>query len=155
MKEITPERDCMNKKLISGTLLWCPAAKRSRLLRDGTPEERDLFVKTQKKKATFILLGIGVWVIASELFSTPTPPAPAPTVTIIPAGQIVGVELHDTTFSSSTSVTTSTGIYQVRGGVSASKGEQAHIKKTESSVRGMQTYLCLDSKIKPGCYEIM
>ncbi|HHX4473440.1 TPA: hypothetical protein ACVBCY_004436 [Aeromonas hydrophila] len=155
MKEITPERDCMNKKLISGTLLWCPAAKRSRLLRDGTPEERDLFVKTQKKKATFILFAIGVWVIASELFSTPTPPAPAPTVTIIPAGQIVGVELHDTTFSSSTSVTTSTGIYQVRGGVSASKGEQAHIKKTESSVRGMQTYLCLDSKIKPGCYEIM
>lgn len=155
MKEITPERDFMNKKLISGTILWCPAAKRSRLLRDGTPEERELFVKTQKKKAAFILFVIGVWIIASELFSTSASPVPPPTVTIIPAGQVVGVALHDTTFSTSTSVTTTTGTYQVKGGVSVAKDDLATVKKIKEPGRGKKTSLCIESKIKSGCYAIM
>ncbi|QJT37104.1 hypothetical protein E4188_22610 (plasmid) [Aeromonas media] len=155
MKEITPERDCMNIKLITGMLLWASAAKRTRLLRYGTPEERDIFVKKEKLKVKFVVLGIGLWIIASELFPSSATPVPPPSVTIIQAGQIVGVELHDTTFSTSTSVTTTTGIYQVKGGVSAAKGDLATIKKTKERGHGMQTSLCIESKIKSGCYAIM
>lgn len=153
MQTIPPERDNRNKKLISEAFLWCAEGRRSQLLTTGTPEERARFVKVQTKKILFVLFGIGAWMVATELFRTPVPPAPAPT--FIPAGHVVDVQLHDTTFSSSTTVTTSVGTYQVRGGVSAAKGDAANLKRTKSASGTMQSFLCLESKIKSGCYELL
>ncbi|WP_273767039.1 hypothetical protein [Aeromonas hydrophila] len=153
MQTITPERDNRNKKLISSAFLWCAEWRRSQLLTTGTPEERDRFVKAQTKKTLLVLFGIGAWMVATELYRTPAPPAPTPT--FIPAGHVVDVQLHDTTFSSSTTVTTSVGTYQVRGGVSAAKGDTANLKRTKSASGMMQSFLCLESKIKSGCYALL
>lgn len=153
MQTITPESDNRNKKLISSAFLWGSEGRRSQLLTTGTPEERARFVKAQTKKTLLVLFGIGAWMVATELSRTPAPPAPAPT--FIPAGHVVDVQLHDTTFSSSTTVTTSVGTYQVRGGASAAKGDTANLKRTKSASGMMQSFLCLESKIKSGCYELL
>lgn len=153
MQTITPERDRKNQLLIAKVFTWHSAEHRAELLSHGSPEDRASFVKAQHKKMLIVLAGVVIVFGAIYLKPRkPAPPLPAPILTS--AGQVVGLELHETTFSTSTTVVTTTGTYQVRGGVSASKGDPAQLKQ-EKVPTGILSALCLDSKIKAGCYDLL
>lgn len=153
MQTITPERDRKNQLLIARMFPLHSAIHREWLLSSATPEERAYFVKTERKKILIIFAGGAIVFGALSLIPRKAaPPLPAPMV--VSAGQVVGLELHETTFSTSTSVVTTTGTYQVRGGVSASKGDPTQLKQERLHI-GIRSALCVDSKIKAHCYDLL
>lgn len=76
------------------------------------------------------------------------------TPVVVEAGQIKQIKLLDTMFSSISTVETSVGIYQVRGAVSAEVGDTAKLNQ-EISGSFKKASLCIDSKIKFKCYDIL
>lgn len=73
-----------------------------------------------------------------------------PQTTIRPAGVVNDLQLHETTFSTVTTVETSEGWYQTEAAVSASKGDAVTIK-----ARGSALQICIDSKDRPSCYPVL
>lgn len=66
------------------------------------------------------------------------------------AGKIQAIVLHEASFSSTTSITTTEGVFQVAGAVSASIGDEAKVKRwMTGSVQHAE--LCIESKFKPSC----
>ena len=72
-----------------------------------------------------------------------------PETKIRPAGNLISLQLHETTFSWLTSVETSEGWYQVQGAVSASKGDAVKIKSS-----GDSQDVCIESRNETSCYSI-
>lgn len=86
------------------------------------------------------------------------PPGPD-VVTEQDAGKIQDVHLQSAALGSETTVRTSVGIYQVRGGVSVAIGDEAKLRRTTNEMDGKpfrnKLELCVDSKIKTSCYELL
>lgn len=112
---------------------------------DGPPVAKYFF--------SFVVLSVlGVFVY---VMTSPKPVAPAPLITA--AGSVTHVDLHETSFSTSTSVVTTSGTYQVKGGVSATKGDEASLKVehlVEHNNRERRS-LCIKSSLKSACYELL
>lgn len=68
------------------------------------------------------------------------------------AGTVVSVQLHDTAFSTSTTVTTSIGTFQVSGAVTASPGD---VTKMRTEKHSDDQSLCVQSEFKSGCYRLL
>ena len=66
--------------------------------------------------AIFLCLGVIFTWVALQPQKT-LPPKPAPVVQITDAGSVKEIQLHETSLSTATTVTTTAGVYQVRGGV--------------------------------------
>lgn len=157
--EVTPERDEHNKRMIAMSLFNYMGAPRSAkqlwLLNEATPEERDAHVRKQNKRLLAVIcLVAGYFVLTSLLPRETVPPHAAPEVSL--AGQVQNIQLHESTFSRTSTVVTSTGTFQVWGGVSASVGDEAFLKKVLGSSRVKpKIELCIDSKIKSRCYDVL
>lgn len=154
---ITPQRDNLNKKLIMNDLksalgLGLTGEQQWLISDAATPSERAAYVKKQHKLLLLtIIIAAFIVAILSLIPHAPEPVYPAPKISM--AGMIQSIQLHETAFSTSTTVVTSTGIYQVRGGVSAKGGDVATLKK-ESHPREKSS-LCIESNIKTSCYELL
>ena len=154
---ITEEHDARNRRLIAGSLRAMMGleltAEPRRLLRDGTPEERAAYVHKQNKYLFFLgVVAVAGYFILTALFPRkPVPPPPAPVFSA--AGQIQSLQLHDAAFSTSTTVITDTGTFQVFGGVSASNGDAVSLKREFQPLE--QLSLCVASKIKSKCYRLL
>lgn len=153
---ITPERDRRNKQMIAMSFFNYMGAPRSAkqlwLLNDATPEERDTHVRKQNKRLLVIVaLVAGYLAISSVLPRDAVPPPPSPEIT--GAGVIQSLQLHETALSTSTTVITETGTYQVRGGVSAAKGDSVSLKREVHPYSKVS--LCIESKIKTQCYQLL
>lgn len=153
---ITAERDARNKKRIAHSFRTAMGLglteEQYRLINDGTPEERAAYLKKQGKYISIgVVVVIGYFIIAQIIPRDPVPPPPAPEVSA--AGQIQSLQLHETAFSTSTTVVTNTGIYQLHGGVSASAGDSVSLKRETYPLK--LTSLCVESKIKTQCYGLL
>lgn len=68
------------------------------------------------------------------------------------AGTVVSVQLHETTFSTSTTVNTTGGTFQVSGAVTASPGD---VTKMRSEKLSGEQSLCVESSYKGKCYRLL
>ena len=161
MNPISPERDYRNKQLIARLFShpwqvndW-EGSMHQRLVDHGSPEERSDFVKRQMKK--YALFAAGFAVIFGILYLFPSQPVQQ-TITppvITSAGTLTSLQLHETALSTSTTVVTSTGTYQVRGAVSGAPGDSATLKKEKSGAAPETTSLCLEAAAKSACYHLL
>ncbi len=162
---ISDAEDERNKRLIAhGSLassVWFVFSKTSRslspeqirLIHMATPKERQAYVRRQAKMSWAIMLCICIaltWVALQ-----PRQLKPLPAVEITDAGTIKSIQLHETSLSTATTVTTTAGVYQVRGGVSGASDDKATIEAKEVGALGVQKSLCIQSSIKTACYPLM
>lgn len=155
---ITPEQDLVHKKIImnsfSSTILRRLTDEERDLLEHGTPEARAMYVKKQRRwMYIFCTFVVSLFTISQVMPHKLSTPLPSPAQTVISVGTVQGLQLHETAFSTSTSVVTTTGTYQVRGGVSAANGEVVSLRMTQSTLQGSE--LCIQSKIKAKCYALL
>lgn len=127
-------------------LLW--------LLEQGTPEQRAAHVKQYGRRILFWAFAFAVAVSAIGLSRNEQVKPPPPIELVTPAGAIQSIQLHETSFSTSTTVVTTEGTYQVHGAVSAASGSPVTLKK-ETSQYGEQTSVCVTSDIKTACYRLL
>ncbi|MGE6114329.1 hypothetical protein ACLHZ0_21450 [Aeromonas salmonicida] len=73
----------------------------------------------------------------------------------ISAGQILDIKLHDSMLSVNSTVTTTVGIYQVIGAVSANIGDASQLKTETLLNNEKKSFLCIISEVKTGCYRIL
>lgn len=131
------------------------SAEQVRLIEMETPHERQAYVSRQAKTSWAIILCFGLAVVWSAMQPrTPAQPKPLPAVEITDAGLVKDIQLHETSLSTATTVTTTAGVYQVRGGVSATSGDVASLEAKEDGTLGVQKSLCIKSNIKSACYPL-
>ncbi|MEX6780188.1 hypothetical protein [Pseudomonas aeruginosa] len=149
--------DEKNKRLIA-SLLRSPFIRGlhpdpESLLMDGSPGERSEFVRLARRR-TFLMLG-GVALIVGVFASLPTKPvAPPPAPTFESAGSVIRIQLHESAFSSSSSVETTEGVFQVQGAVTGSSGDVATMKTLDQH-GVVKSELCIESKFKSACYTLL
>jgi hypothetical protein len=124
-----------------------------RLIESATPQEREAYVKRQAVISFTILLCVAV-AIGWAVTRLGNPQKFVPTVSFEDAGSLKELQLHETTFSTATTVTTTAGVFQARGGVSGATGDQVRIKSTTHAVGGYSKSLCVDSSLKADCYPL-
>lgn len=133
-----------------------PGYEVQRLL-NATYAEKDAFFRAEGRRVKIILLAVAIlwagFTLYREFVPAPIRPEP-PKPTFEAAGVIQDIQLQSTTFSTDTTVKTTTGIFQVHGGVSATTGDTAQIKR-EGEGSFLKSALCIESKIKPQCYPIL
>lgn len=123
------------------------------LLTSGTLEDRAKYVKALRMRAVkFVVLcvifGMVYWLTPSK------PPQVIPPPVVTQAGVVHSILLRETAFSTSTSVETSEGTFQVRGAVTATPGDHVEMMvEIDHGVKG--TSLCIASKFKTACYSLM
>jgi len=133
-----------------------PEYEVTRLL-NATFEEKEAFYRAEGRRMKIILLSIAILWAGFTLYGhfVPAPVRPEPPKpTFESAGVIQDIQLQSTTFSTDTTVKTTTGIFQVHGGVSATTGDTAQIKR-EGEGSFLKSALCIESKIKSQCYPIL
>ena len=120
------------------------------LLDVGSADERAEYARHIKRRLVY---GIGIiaFVSVSMALRTPAEPVNA-TATYTDAGSVLGVELHETSFSRTSSVTTSTGTFQVSGAVTAAIGDGARFKQAADSIGKS---LCIGNAYKAHCYRLL
>lgn len=123
------------------------------LANHGTAEEREAFVRRQHKWMLVGLVVVLLIVLVPPLFRSDKP-APVFNPLLVDQGVIQTIELHETALSTSTTVRTSIGVFQVAGAVSASVGDMATLQtETDPAVSGRKS-LCIKSSIKNDCYRL-
>lgn len=126
-------------------------------LLNSSYEEKETFYRAEGRRMKIILLSIAILWAGFSLYGhfVPAPVRPEPPKpTFEAAGVIQDIQLQSTTFSTDTTVKTTTGIFQVHGGVSATTGDTAQLKR-EAEGSFLKSALCIESKIKSWCYPIL
>lgn len=123
------------------------------LIMHGSPGERAAFVRLSRRRC-FLMLG-GVALIVAVIGSLPSKPvAPPPAPTFESAGSVVRIQLHESAFSSSSSVETTEGVFQVQGAVTGASGDVATMKTVDQH-GVVKRELCIESKFKSACYTLL
>lgn len=147
--------DEKNRRILSiAPWFLVTAYQRKWLLMDATAAERQEAVTTSNRRMMVIVAIASAGFALSYLIPREPRPAQAgPAVS--EAGTVTSVQLHETTFSRSTTVQTSSGTFQVRGAVSASVGDKAQLKTEELPGMEPRRTLCVESAIKTACYDVL
>jgi hypothetical protein len=124
------------------------------LVERGTPEERSNYVAAVGRRLFYAVLAITVFFIAVGLQPDKSSP-PAVEVWTKPVGNIVSIQLHETALSTSTTVVTAEGTFQVRGAVSAAPGDAVVMQRDEAPAALKQSKICVTSDIKSSCYSLL
>lgn len=138
----------------------CMAAKRSTSART-TPHRSSGVLGGDRQLALGVtVLGVCVvGLVALRYALAPSEPPGPDIVNEQDAGRIQDVHLQSAALGSDTTVRTSLGIYQVRGGVSAAIGDETKLRRTTNEMDGKpfrdKLELCVESKIKSSCYELL
>lgn len=70
----------------------------------------------------------------------------------------MSIEVHHSTFSEDSMITTSNGVYQVQGAVSAQKGDVVKLRQYDNARVGSlehEPHICIASTIRPRCYYVL
>jgi hypothetical protein len=168
MSIIKPRTDAENREFIE-RCHWLSATGSSDLLRNGTPDTRARWVRSYRLKRALVF-ALGGFFLGALALAAFTPPAqkdaraflvqphlprelPAPAETVVDGGFITTVEMHDTPSSWDSTITTTVGVLQVAGAVSAEVGDKVTIKQTPGAIRGED--VCVASRIKTACYRLL
>lgn len=157
---ISEREDEINKHLIAnGSFSFLQrghlSSEQVRLMDSATPQERQVYVKKRSKRFMFLVLCVGAYFVWLS-FQPAKPVPPPPAIEVTDAGTIKEIQLHETTFSTASTVITTAGVYQVRGGVSASAGDAARTEAKEIVPNQViERSLCIKSVIKSACYRLM
>jgi hypothetical protein len=123
-------------------------------LMNSSFEVKDAYVRTHQRRVVSGVAAVALLWLSFSVYRyfvpAQIPPAPQKP-TLEAAGVVQDIQLHSTTFATETTVKTSTGVYQVHGGVSAANGDAATIKREEYQ----RVSLCIESKIKNACYTLL
>lgn len=151
MQQVSARQDAINARRIATFPFPVNAAHRQFLVTAGTPEERDAYVRKENRVLLIsVLIVAAVSVVAGMMPKSPLPLPVAPRIES--AGTVLAVELHETTFSTTSSVRTERGVYQVAGAVSWTHGDKATVKDDQDGARKGVKRLCVASEIKSDCY---
>ena len=123
------------------------------LIDHGSPEQCAQAVSDVKRRykrifAAIVLLALW-WALTPSTLRV-DPPSPI----ITPAGTVSAIQLNTSSFSTTTSLTTTGGIYQVAGAVSGQIGDYVDVK-VETIFGREVTTVCVESKVKPNCYSLL
>jgi hypothetical protein len=152
MNTITEAEDFKNRRLIRMMdLPWTNRANREWLLRGGSRQERAAYVRRSNRILLGVVALVAIIVGVSQLQPKRQEAAPMPPH-IEPAGRVLAVDLHETAMSTSSSVRTDRGVYQVAGAVSWAPGDEATLRVDRDGLQKGYKQLCIASSIKPGCF---
>lgn len=147
-------RDEANKRFLRvAPGVFLQAHRKLYLLSEGTAAEREAAAVSVRRKLLAVLV-IGAAVVFVPEFIPRDPPAPAAEPVTERVGTIESLELHETAFSTSTTVRTSDGIFQVNGAVSAKEGDSVTLKTLDRAGRTTSREVCIASTIMPACYPV-
>ncbi|WGK63537.1 hypothetical protein QAO71_17360 (plasmid) [Halopseudomonas sp. SMJS2] len=119
---------------------------------EGTPDERTAFVRKAKLRVLAAALTL-LALVGIPWAQTVKAPIAASDPIIGTAGSVISIVLNESTFSTTTTVSTDEGVFQVKGAVTASIGNQAKVKSwSTGSVK--HKALCINSDFKPDCYNL-
>jgi hypothetical protein len=157
---ISEAQDARNKLFLSRSLVSAITrdgsltAKQRWLIEEASPHDRQFYAVM--KLARYGVMAAFVCSYLLWLAMQPAVSVPPPSTVITEAGTVKEIRLHETTFSTSSTVTTSNGIYQVRGGVSAATGDAVRIESQEGGqYPPAKKSLCVKSTIKTACYPLL
>lgn len=153
MKRITEQDDERNRRFIELTAFDFNQAMRRRLLESGTPAERAAYVRRRTRWYAAFLVVVAILTFLPSLLPSAPKPTPIPPH-VEQAGSVVSVQLHDSTFSTSSSVHTERGVYQVMGAVSWAVGDTVTLQVDQQGLHKGVKRLCIESKIKSGCFTL-
>ena len=134
------------------------------LLESGTLLQQEAFVRAHYRRIMILLVAVGIaWAAWNGYrYFVPAPaPVPLPPPVVQSAGVVQSVQMQNGGFLTSTksTVTTTIGVIQVVGGVSATKGDVAEINRPLNHDGTPSTWpqpkLCIKSAIKSDCYPIL
>lgn len=155
---VTPKKDALNRDFIERTASApFPIFIRGLTpdwrwqLEHGTPEDRAAYVKKLQGR---VYIAFSVLVVIVAAMSDFGRDQVAPKAIETPAGQILSIQLHETALSTSTTIETTSGTYQVHGGVTGAIGNQAILTLIKAP-RGDQSSVCVESEIKAACYRLL
>lgn len=154
MTNTSTDRDQRNRLLIARSFQWVRASEREMLANHGTAEEREAFVRKQHKLMFGVLVAVLLIAFVPPLFRSDRPARTDFSPRLVDQGTVQAIELHDTALSTSTTVRTSSGVFQVSGAVSASVGDLATMKTETDPARSGAKSLCIKSSIKNDCYTL-
>jgi hypothetical protein len=156
--KISPKRDARNRELIerAGTARFNYFSRGLSpdwrwQLEQGTPEDRATYVRKLMRR--FYIVMIPVMLVVCALTETGPKLTPKPPIEE-PAGQILSIQLHETSFSTTSTIETSSGTYQVQGAVSAAIGNQVTLIAQKTPQVGPAS-ICVASEIKTWCYRLL
>lgn len=164
MKPVSKNQDERNKRSIQGIFVFrnqlfkepWSGSESHRLVEGGTPEERAAYLERQRRRFAIFCAAFGAIVLAFVL--VPAKPVVRPQISppsLSAAGAVVGLQLHETALSTSTTVETTSGTFQVRGAVSAARGDTASLKREYDQFGPARSSLCVESKAKSDCYNLL
>lgn len=156
---IPDARDARNRRLLSH-IAYSPMARflrldAERLVIEGTPEEREAYAKRVMKWALLISVILAVYLLSIDWQKVGQQQPSSKVLSEVDAGKIQSVQLHETSFSRSTTIVTTVGTYQVVGGVSAEAGVYTTLKREQALSGGVITSVCVESHIKQACYPLL
>ncbi|WP_273767041.1 hypothetical protein [Aeromonas hydrophila] len=102
-----------------------------------------------------LVVGVACLAVYHAMFAGPISESRQSHPEVIPAGKVVDIKLHGLMFFSKSTVTTTTGIYQVNGAVSAIIGDASFLKTEAVSNKSKKNSLCIKSEVKTDCYSIL
>lgn len=152
MNTITEAEDVQNRRRIRMLdLPWTNRATRDWLLHNGSPQERATYVRRSNRMLLGMVALAVIIVGASQLL--PKKPEAAPLAPHIErAGRVLAVDLHETALSTSSSVRTERGVFQVAGAVSWAPGDEATLRVDQDGLQKDKKQLCIASSIKAACF---
>ncbi len=147
-------RDETNTRFLRVTPgLFLPAHRKLYVLSEGTAAEREsAAVAVRRQLLVFLIIGAVVVIGPAFLPRDPMPAQPEPITT--PVGAIQSLQLHETALSTSTTIRTSEATFHVSGAVSAKEGDGVTLKTLERPA-GPEREVCVESTIKPACYQVL
>jgi hypothetical protein len=162
---ISDSEDERNKRLIArGSLTssiwsmfsktsWSLSSEHIWLINTATPHERQVYVRRRAKISLAILIFwfAGIFLVVTHLGNRPKFVS---VVEYVDAGTLQELRLHQASFSTATTVITSAGVFQVRGGVSASTGSLVRVRSTSTPSGNVLRSLCIDTGLLPDCHPL-
>jgi len=159
MTVISEKQDYQNKRMIAlsplflGSIFGCSRARAHTLIYEATAEERAECVRKFRRRSVLISIAVALYMTILHFIPVRSEPPPVPK--IVRAGQIQSVSLHEAAFATSTTVVTTTGVFQVEGAVSSTIGDSATLSTDTRSGYGEAKSLCVESAVKSACYPLL
>lgn len=123
---------------------------------DMTHEERKRCVSRKGRNLLFTAVVVAAFMTYLEMRPESAKP-PVPVAAYESVGLVDAIQVHYSTFTVDSTVTTSGGgVYQVHGAVSATAGDNVRVRRYDSGAQAEEhsPHLCIESRASEVCYKL-